>query len=202
MIYIFVEDELSQAIVNKLLDYLERTENLEFPDRAFYNKNGCGNIKREMRKYNKIARTYPVIVLVDLNATECAPLKKEEFIDFNKNEKLIFRIAIREVEAWLFADRKNFASFLGVRIDRMPKKPEEIADPKKLLFDISRKSQKRVIKEDIPPEPGSLASIGKNYNGRLKEFVLQYWDINIARNVLKNKSLDKALNAFSSIRLP
>ena len=30
-----------------------------------------------------------------------------------------FRVAVREVEAWLLADRETFADFLGVRAKRI-----------------------------------------------------------------------------------
>lgn len=199
MVYIFVEDELSEAVVNKLLDYTKQHCKKDYSERKQYNKKGYGNIKREMKKYNGIAATYPVIVLVDLDSTECAPKRVNEFIDFAKNENLVFRVAVREVEAWLFADRKNFASFLGVGMNKISTQPEDILYPKELLFRLARKSKKNAIKEDIPPELESGARIGKNYNGRLKEFVWIHWDIDKAR--LQSKSLDKAIKAFCNITL-
>jgi hypothetical protein len=137
--------------------------------------------------------------LTDLDRTECAPLKVQEWFDFPKNRNLIFRIAVREVESWLLADRRNFANFMGVPISRIPELPEDIPDPKALLFDLARHSNKKIIKEDIPPESGSGASDGKNYNGRLIEFVTDNWDIDNAKVSSVCKSLTSAITAFRNI---
>ena len=199
MIYLYVEDELSEAVALKILGFIEQEENRCFGHKKAFTKKGYGDIKRNIRKYNEIAKYNPVLVLVDLDNTDCAPSKMSEFIDFPKNRNFIFRIAVREVEAWLFADRKNFAEYLGVAIARIPMQPEEIDDPKQFLFNIARRSKKKAIREDIPPEPESKARIGKNYNGRLKEFVWKHWDVQIARETLLRKSLDKAIMAISSL---
>ena len=95
----------------------------------------------------------------------------------------------------------NFAKYLGVGLNKIPSQPEEIENPKLKLFELARNSRKKVIYEDIPPEVGSSAIIGKNYNGRLKAFVIKHWDIENARERLRGKSLDKAMAAFSSLRL-
>ena len=201
MVFIFVEDELSEAVISRIISYIESSEGKDFGYRYTFNKRGCGNIKREMRKYNDIAGTYPVIVLVDLDTTDCAPLLIDEFVDFSPNRKLVFRVAVREVEAWLLADRRNLADFLGVGINKIPARSEEVADPKDKLISIARRSRKREIKEDIPPETASMAEIGKNYNGRLKEFVIREWDIDGARQTLSGKSLDKAIDAIGAIEI-
>jgi len=201
MLFIFVEDELSKHVIYKMLDHVKSTTKKEFPERIGFVKGGFGNIRREMKKYNALAHSAHVIVLIDLNSdVECAPLKLGEYLHFTKNPNLIFRIAVREIESWLLVDRENFAEFMGIGANGISTQPEQIDDPKNVIFALARKSRKKVIKEDIPPLLGSLAKTGKNYNGRLIDFVHNYWDIDRARRVLSRKSLDRAMIALENMR--
>lgn len=50
------------------------------------------------------------------------------------------RIAGREVEAWLPADREGIAEFLAVGIAKVPREPERDADPKRTLVNLARLS--------------------------------------------------------------
>jgi hypothetical protein len=113
--------------------------------------------------------------------------------------RLLFRIAVREVEAWLLADREGIANFLGVAKIKVPQNPEAEHDPKNTLINLARKSRKRRLTIEIVPEPGSRASIGPLYNARLSEFVMEHWDVGNAR--LSSPSLDRALHRLSLFML-
>jgi hypothetical protein len=103
---------------------------------------------------------------------------------------------VREVEAWLLADRENLSAFLAVSPSLIEIPVEEMTDPKNFLINLSRKSKKRYIREAIVPENKSTASIGKNYNDCLSVFVNQYWNLAEAR--LHSQSLNKALIALEN----
>ena len=45
--------------------------------------------------------------------------------------------------------------------------PDEIENPKQFLMQLAAKSRKREVREAIVPSPGSTASIGPDYNGKL-----------------------------------
>ena len=65
----------------------------------------------------------------------------------------VFPVAVREVEAWLLADRKHLAHFLHVPITQIPLAPEELENPKQTLVNLARKSRVRSIQKDMVPRP-------------------------------------------------
>ncbi|MBF0557106.1 MAG: DUF4276 family protein [Nitrospirae bacterium] len=148
MIYIDIvyEDELSGTVIRKLLKHHNK-----FSIGNSYPKCGVTKIKKKIKGYNNASIYTPYFVLTDLDTKKCASELIKEWIDFPKHPNLIFRVAVREVEAWVLADRKGFSSFASVNITKIPPKPDEIADPKLKLLEIIRKSKKRALKEDILP---------------------------------------------------
>ena len=192
MIYFFIEDELSKIVIGKVFEVAEK-ETGHNVQKVFHITNGYGKIKANLLRYNNMAKRFPVIVVVDLDNTECAPIKIKQWMKFKPNRNLIFRVVVREIESWLFADKKNFAKFLGISDSVIPYSVEDIKNPKEKLVSLARTSRKRVIKDDIPPEIHSKAKLGKNYTGRLAEFVLNHWDVNTAK---QTDSLNRALNSF------
>ena len=114
---------------------------------------------------------------------------------FSKHPNLIFRIAVKEVEAWLLAHRRGFAKFAGISADIIPQKIESIENPKKLLVSLVEKSTKRDLREDIVPKPKSTATQGRNYNDRLILFVEKFWEPSLAME--NSPSLKRALEAVA-----
>jgi len=88
---------------------------------------------------------------------------------------LCFRVAVREVEAWLMADAATLASFLGVVRNRIPPNPEQLDDPKTETVNLARRSQRRAIRKDMVPRAGSGRSVGPAYASRLIEYVRTSW---------------------------
>ena len=43
---------------------------------------------------------------------------------------MIFRIAVREVESWIIADKEGIAEFLNVAVANFTDLPDNISDPK------------------------------------------------------------------------
>ena len=89
---------------------------------------------------------------------------------------MLFRVAVREVEAWLLADREAFAAFVGAPLNKLPLNPDSLDDPKQTLLGFVRRYGRREIKADILPKPGSRSKIGLGYNQRLRRFVAELWE--------------------------
>jgi len=82
---------------------------------------------------------------------------------------------VREVEAWIMADREAFSDFLGIPVKNITDSPESLSDPKDYLLNILRKKAKtRKIKDMIPR--GS-AHIGPMYNEVICEFINNKWSV-------------------------
>jgi hypothetical protein len=116
-----------------------------------------------------------------------------------KQPNLIFRIAVREIESWLLADRTGFASFLNIKKQLIPLNPDGIRDPKRLLINLAKRSHRRLIRNAIVPTPGNTARIGPDYNGQLSYFVTNIWNIEEAlKNSDSLRRTVKAINGFQS----
>lgn len=182
-----VEDELSEAIVRRIVADSGRRLLI---DRVI-NARGNSQIRLGIPKYRNAAKAVPHLVLTDLDRLACAPELLAEWQVGHLPAGMLFRVAVREVEAWLLADRPGIAEFLAVSEVKIPAQPEQLDDPKLSLINIARKSRKRRLAEEIVPAPGSAAPYGPLYNVRLAEFVANRWNPGRARQA--SPSLDRTL---------
>ena len=192
-INLVVEDELSEAVARRLLESASRP----YAIRVVHSRGGYGYIKNRIRAFNNVAKGTPYSVLTDLDAGECAPaMINRWFSPVSVEDNLLFRVAVREVEAWLLAHRSAFAKFVGVPQALVPPDVEEIDNPKKRLIDIARRSRYKRIREDIVPPQHSRRQQGPDYNGCLVGFVEKHWDPRRCMGVCR--SLDKAVRRINS----
>lgn len=190
-IVIAVEDELSGAVVERLLTYSGSNQSVRI-----HNARGNGNLRKGMDKYRKASRSIPHVVLTDLDSAPCPPTLISSWVTKKLPAKLLFRVAVREVEAWLLADREGISKFLHINVTKVPYYPEHEENPKRTLINLARKSKKRRLSEEIIPSPHSSASIGPLYNFHFITFVNTQWDIDQARQ--NSPSLDRALSRISA----
>lgn len=193
-IHIVVEDELSDALIRRILKESHNT----FAVGISYGKRGYGYIKKTLGAFNNAARGTPFLVLSDLEEAECAPTQTNEWLQIPKHHNLLFRIAVREIESWLLADRSGFAYFLNIRKELIPENVDGINDPKQLVINLARRSRKRTLREAIAPIPNSTARVGPDYNGQLSSFVFNTW--NIVEALEHSDSLRRAVNAINNFQ--
>jgi len=185
-----IEDELSENTLRRILKQSGRN----FYICNCFGRQGKGFLSKRRDVFYNASKGSPFVLLVDLNNKECAPLLVKEWYPYGVHNNLIFRIAIREVESWLFAHKDAFANFLGVNKRLIPENPDDVINPKKLLIEIASKSRNRELREAIVPNIRSTAKVGPDYNGALLKFVQYFWDVNVAKN--HSPSLRKAFNAI------
>ena len=190
-----VEDELSAAVMCKLAQATGRG----FVITRIMNARGCGQLKAGMAKFRTACHVLPHVVLTDLDQYPCPPALIAAWKAKALPPRLLLRVAVREVEAWLLADRDGIANFLSVAKNKVPQYPEAEEDPKRTLINLARKSRRRRLAIELVPEMGSSASIGPLYNVRLSEFVTTNWDVARARTA--SPSLDRALSRLASFML-
>jgi hypothetical protein len=157
-----VEGLVDEAVLRRLIYHAGGT-----PE-TIYGKNGKQALRLRIYGYNRAARHYPWVVLADLNGEEeCAPLLLNAW-NLTPARWMCFRIAVREIEAWLMADRERFARFLSVHVNRVPEDPESLPDPKRMVVEIARQSRRADIRLDIVPPPGR--DTGPAYTSRMIQF--------------------------------
>jgi hypothetical protein len=148
-----------------------------------HGKNGKQHLLQRLPGYNNAARFSPWLVLLDLDHdAECPPPFRAEALPA-PSDLMCFRVAVREVEAWLLADSERMAEFLDVNPKWMPRQPEQAADPKRVVIDLARRSRSRDISRDLVPREGSGRTEGPAYTSRLVEFVSDHrhgWRPNVA----------------------
>lgn len=183
-VVVVVEDELGLSIVERLLAFAWAVPVVARP----LVMRGITNIKRDMPKYRNACKVVPHCILVDLDQVPCAPNLLTQWNLSDATPGLLFRVAVREAEAWLLADRSGFASFSGVPTSKLPIDPESVVDPKRTLINIVRNSRNRRLATELVPKQGSRVSIGPLYNERLSHFVRTQWNVETAADVAPSLS--------------
>lgn len=187
------EDQISEFVMIKLTEKAEK-----FFVSNSYSEGGFGYIKKNIRGFNEASKGSPFFVLTDLDAGDCAPALIDDWLKEPPHPNLIFRVAVREVEAWLLADIEGFSKYTGISKANFHDKPEDLPDPKAALLQLIKKCRKRDIREDILPKD-EFAKVGPNYNDRLGEFVIKYWNIN--RAVKRSDSLKRAMQHLAKFNI-
>ncbi|MBI5749338.1 MAG: DUF4276 family protein [Nitrospinae bacterium] len=196
VISLAVEDQLSEAVLKKILRIAED----RFLVTTCYSREGFGYLKKNIAGFNNAAKGMPFLVLTDLDTSECPPALIKEWLPYPKHPNLIFRVAVREVEAWILADWKGFAMYIGISNDIIPADVESIKNPKQKLIELTKKSRNRRIRESIVPGSNSDAKQGPDYNGALITFVNEFWDIKTAmENSISLKKTVKAVIDFKPV---
>lgn len=185
MLYVATEDALSETIADRLV--AEVNQGLEINVRM--RRMGYGYLRSKLPELIRLARHIPVLLLTDLDLSECPPTLIHSWSgDVQLPAGMLFRVAVREIEAWLLADRPGFAEFFDVPMPKLPLDPEAIEDPKQMVINLVRRYGRRDAKAAILPERGSRAKIGFGYNQMLCHFVERHW------------SLERAMESSESLR--
>jgi hypothetical protein len=186
------EDEPTHLVMLKMLEQFPGC----FAEAVSIPCHGFGKIKKNLRAYNNAARYGYYFVITDLDRYECPLSLINEWLSIQRNDQMIFRIAVREIESWLLADRKSFAAFFSVSQELVPLNPDSIPDPKHTVISLAGKSKRQSIRKDIVPLD-NYASIGPGYNLAFQDYIQNYW--NIAAACRNSPSLDRAIKALSRI---
>jgi hypothetical protein len=166
------EDVLSEAVAEALLRQIG-----DHSVEKRIRQAGSGYLRKRISDFNRMAaKVMPVLLVTDLDRVECAPELVNSWLPGGPDANLLFRVAIREAESWVLADRSAFAEFLGVSVAKLPDRPDDLPDPKRALLDLVRTSRRRDLRADILPAPGISFPVGLGYNERLTGFVRRLWD--------------------------
>jgi len=170
-IKVAAESDLDSSIVSKI------ASSQRVGIREQFDKNGKTQLDKKLKSYLKASLYEPWFVLRDLDMdSSCAPKLKARLLGTRDEPKAFcLRIAVREVESWLMADRESFAKFFKVGTSHIPPDPEIIDDPKRMLCQLARRSQDRGIRNGVPPEAGSGRNVGPAYSAYLLEFISDHW---------------------------
>ncbi len=186
-----VEGIVDEAVVRRLLAYAGAVPG------SVYGKRGKLDLRRRINGYNNAAQLRPWLVLVDLNNdAQCAPLLCRKWLP-NPAPQLCFRVAVRQVEAWLMGDAETLARYLRVARSRIPVDPESLPNAKAEMVNIARGSRTLAVRQDMVPRPGSGRAVGPAYASRLIEYIQRDWRPEIAAQ--RADSLRRAIDCLQQL---
>lgn len=171
-IQLAVEDLISEIVLRTLLNRSKK----EYYVGTVFNHGGFGYLRRTAPGWNSAAKGTPFLMLTDLDEHICPTELITDWLTQPKHSNFLFRVAVREVETWILADRKNFAAFLGVSSTVFPTSPEALTNPKETLVSIAARSRRTATRSRLVPKSGSTAKQGPDYNQCLGEFVTKHWN--------------------------
>ncbi len=200
----YVEDAPSAAVVTKLVS--ER--NGKADDQLIFRKGfpvvtgGYGAIKKRCAAFLDMANAgLRTLALTDLDTHECACTLIRDWFGIPEAsqatlpEECIFRVAVREVEAWILADRAAWAAHIGISAANFSANPDSLEDPKQHLLNVIRAKGRRRVHREMLPE--GTAHIGPRYNEVLCDFVETVWLPE--RAAANSPSLYRAIRALSRV---
>lgn len=173
-ITVAVEGELDSIIVQKLIEQAGGKVAALLPPR------GKPAIRKNIERYNSAARHALWIVVVDLNNEyDCAPSLLQEWLP-EESQYMCFRVAVREIEAWLMGDAETLADYLKISRSKIERNPESLSDPKPkvAMVNLARESQSREIRERMVSKNGN--SPGPYYTAVLSDYAHNHWRPEVA----------------------
>jgi hypothetical protein len=192
-----VEDVVSEAVVRRIVTAVRPDLTVS----VVIGKHGRSYIQGRIRELNRTARSVPVLVLVDLDkAVPCPADLIESWLPSPRAPKLLFRLAVMEIESWLMADRDAIAEFLSVPLHRVPMNPDTVLQPKELIVSMARKSRRKEIRDDLVPADGDTRIVGPAFNARLTAFATNTWNPHAAgvNSPSLGRTLERLRSAFRS----
>lgn len=192
-IYLAVEDKLSETVGERLLrEHFGADVSI-----TVLSGGGFGYLKKSARKFAEIAKRNVVLLITDLDTAQCAPTLRNSWLaGMDIAETFVFRVAVREIEAWVMADVAAFAAFLKVSPAKIRSDVEAIHDPKAELIRLGR-SAPREIRAELVPSAGVRAMVGLGYNAILANFVRNSWSP--ARASENSNSLSRARSRLEEL---
>ena len=187
------EDELSEAVGQRLVD--DTGADLAITLRL--RRDGFGYLRSRIRSFCEIARRMPVLLLTDLDNEQCPATLIGAWSRHDAVPgQLLFRVAVRQVESWLLADREGVSRLLRVSVGRLPDNPDALPNAKQSFLRLARRAPRR-IREELTAEQGATASQGLGYNALLCDFVRNRW--NPARAATRSDSLNRARSRLAEL---
>lgn len=183
-VYIVGEDDATKEIIRKVINYCGNKIQIitELPARG-------GQLKSKIHEFNSLSKSYPVILLTDLDNYDCPATLIKSWNIVDKSEGFMINIAIDEAEAWLMADRESFAKYFYVNENLIPTSHKtklngphyttEMNFPYKASLYLNSRiipeSESDSIRKQMLPANGAVK--GKEYNVIVIPYIRNYWDV-------------------------
>ncbi len=138
------------------------------------NKRGVTKLVRDLPRYVAQARyVQPVVCIADTDGN-CVKDLLADWSLTSPPETFHLRLAVKEAESWVLADRDCFARHFKVPLNKVPCQTDDIEDPKRLLLQLVSKSHVREYRDEMISST-DRSKTGRGYNLHLCTFVRDTW---------------------------
>jgi len=157
---------------------------------------GVTKLRAALPRYIELAQhVQPVLCIADTDG-QCPVQLAQQWLPKTASRRLLLRLAVSEAESWALADAAAFASLFAVPLNKIPRKPDDVTDAKGAVLGLAKRSQKRVIRDEMI-SPFDSTKPGSGYNLHLCSFVTTHWD---AGNAAANSpSLRRAMSRLKAM---
>lgn len=104
------------------------------------------------------------------------------------------RLAVPESESWVLADRQGTSEFFKIAMAQVHPDPEQLADPKREMLRLAKKSKIRQISEEMVSST-DVSKQGSGYNAHLSALVHKVWRAKRASE--RSPSLNRAIQRLA-----
>jgi hypothetical protein len=157
-----------------------------------YGLQGKAHLDARTASYSKASQHEPWMILRDLDHDAECPSELRAIKVSNPGQWLQYRIAVREAEVWLMADRETFCKTYHIPVRSIPANLEKLSSPKTAMLEILAKSKSRDVREAmVRVRPGQPIRIGAEYNTLLSDYALRQWTP--SDGAVNSRSLYRAL---------
>jgi len=167
------------------------------PGRPFIT-GGKQTLLRRFPGYVNAARFSPWLVVLDQDDEPGCPGEIVARLMPEPSNHMNLRIAVREIESWILADKRGVASYLGVSAEHLPHRPDDLDDPKAFLVQLAERCRRRQVREALVPRRGSGRKVGPEYATTLAQFAEEQWSVTDAAE--RSPSLARALDRLTAYR--
>ncbi|MEL4356671.1 MULTISPECIES: hypothetical protein [unclassified Luteococcus] len=155
---------------------------------------GKSKLDPKIANYAQAARNEPWVIFRDSDRECPVALRKRLMQGIPYNPLFALRIAHTMTEAWLMADRMDFAKYFHVSNDLVPLAPDSEDHAKHTFLTLCLKSHSRDIREEVARDE---AHAGPLFVEHLNEFARLHW--NVDRAAENSPSLQRALVTLRSL---
>jgi len=159
---------------------------------------GKSTLDTRLKRWNSPGNRTPILALRDWDVSDASPCASALIEKVAGGRvvapRLLLRIAVRSLEAWLLADHEACWKFFGIPA---PRDPDTLPDAKDHLVNACRETRKRRIRDGIVPHVDSGARVGAEYTALIVAYGQYHWRVDRAKK--RSPSLQRAVRRLEEL---
>lgn len=162
------------------------------------NAGGVTKLIPELPRYQAVAQHGQSVLCIADSDQHCpVTLVTKWLAPYPSAARFVLRLAVREAESWVLADRAGMNQHFKVPVGKLPHQPDELVDPKTDLLRYLAKYAPMALRREMVARSGASLRRGVGYNAGLRSFVASTWGPERAAG--QSPSLQRALIGIAGL---